>query len=143
MMPLIASSKLNGCKITGFAFGIVVSEMASVTARHNPSVYWRTCPAEDASSAASSASCYHEVEDIGILPVVEPEAEFVQVQRQILAADFVERAHHAPLEQAPERFNVVRVDVAANVDAVIMADDFVRVVGNFPDRLGVRPSPAT
>jgi hypothetical protein len=112
MMALIASSNVNGCKLTGFAFGIVFSEMASVIDRHNPSVIWRICPAEGVASGASSASCYHLVEDIRVLPVVEAERKFVQIQGQVLAADVVVRADYTALEQAPKGFDRVRVDVA-------------------------------
>ena len=132
MMALIASSNVNGYKLTGFAFGIVSSEMASVIVRHNPLEVWRICPAEAGASGASSASCYNLVENVRVLPIVETEGKFVQVERQVLAADVVVSADHATLEQAPERFNIVGVDVAANINAVAVADDFVRIVGNLP-----------
>jgi hypothetical protein len=39
--------------------------MASAIVQKNPVEIWRICPAEDAASEASSASCYHLVEDVG------------------------------------------------------------------------------
>jgi hypothetical protein len=45
--------------------------------------------AEAAASEASSASWYDSVEDIGILPIVKTESEFVQVQREIFCRHLV------------------------------------------------------
>jgi len=56
MMALIASSNVNGCRLTGFAFGIAFSETASAIARRNQLEVWRICPAEDVASEASSAA---------------------------------------------------------------------------------------
>jgi hypothetical protein len=107
---------------------IVVSETASAIARRNPLGVWRICPAEDVASEASSASCYHRIEDVRVLPIVEAEGKFIQVQGQVLATDIVIRADHAALEQAPKRFDVVRVNVAAHVNAVAMPNNFVRII---------------
>jgi len=128
MIALIASSNVNGCRLTGLAFGIVFSEMASAIARRNPSEVWRICPAEDVASEASSASCYHLVEDVRVLPIIEPEGKLIEVQGQILAADLVVTANDATLEQAPEGFDIIGVNVAPDVTAIAVPDDFVRVI---------------
>jgi hypothetical protein len=82
--------------------------------------------AEAASSAASSASCYHLKEKIWIIPLVEPELKFVQVERQIGLTYLVIRPDDAALEQRPESFNRVCMNDAAHVFATAVADDFVR-----------------
>jgi len=46
-------------------------------ARHNQREVWRICPAEGVASEASSASCYHPVKDVWILPVVEAEGKLI------------------------------------------------------------------
>src|SRR5579883_2123484 len=51
-------------------------------------------------SQRASASCYRRPEDIDVFAVVIPELKFRDVQRQILAADLVECADHAALEDA-------------------------------------------
>src|SRR5262245_4298292 len=71
--------------------------------------------AENALLAAFSASCDYFTEDVRILPVVMPEREFREVQRQIFFAHFVIRAHDATLEQAPETINVGPVDITPHV----------------------------
>jgi hypothetical protein len=48
---------------------------------------WPLASAETAASVANSASCYDRAENVGILAVVEPEREFIQIEQQILAAD--------------------------------------------------------
>src|SRR5436190_6337190 len=68
--------------------------------------------------AGSSASCYDRTEDVGIIPVIEAEGEFVEVERQVLLADLVERPHDAALQERPEGVEVRRVDVAAHVLAL-------------------------
>jgi hypothetical protein len=46
-----------------------------------------------AASQPVSASCYRRTEDVGVLPVVVAPLELGDVERQILAADVVERAN--------------------------------------------------
>ena len=53
--------------------------------------------------------------------------KFVQVQRQMFSAHIVERAHNSPLEQRPERFDRLRVNLSANVLTGFMINDFMRV----------------
>ena len=65
-------------------------------------------------------------EDVVVLAIVVPELELRNVQREVLAADFVERPHDAALEDAPETFNRVRVDRADNVLALGVVNDAMR-----------------
>ena len=58
--------------------------------------------AENAASATSSASCYRLLENVRILPIVEPENELVQIQRQILRGDVMIVANDAAFDQTPE-----------------------------------------
>lgn len=86
---------------------------------------WR--PAEVAASVAYSASCYDVIEDIRILSVVKPERKFVQIQRQVLRANFVIVADDSPLEQRPERFNRLRVHATTHVFGLGVRDRIVRM----------------
>ena len=65
---------------------------------------------ENALPAASSASCYHIRKDVRVLPVIVAIGELGQVQGQVFLAHLMKRANHAPLQQAPERLQVVRMD---------------------------------
>ena len=71
--------------------------------------------AEHALPVACSAACYDRIEDVGILAVVIPKREFRQIQRQIVLADVVIRAHDATLQQAPEVVQVRGMDVPAHI----------------------------
>lgn len=73
---------------------------------------WRRYPiAEGVANVCSSAPCYRRSEDVGILAVVKAERKLIQVQGKVFPADIVIGADHATLEQAPERFDVVGVDI--------------------------------
>ena len=93
---------LNGCKLTGFAFGMFSSQMASSIDRRDPSDVWQKHLAEAVASGASSASCYDAHENIRVLPIVEPELKLVQVERQVGPADIVVGADHAALQERPD-----------------------------------------
>jgi hypothetical protein len=82
-------------------------------------------PAEAASSAASSASCYDVAEHIRIVAVIMAELELRQVERQVLLADVVVRPNDAALQQRPERFDAVGVNLPAHILASAMADGFM------------------
>jgi hypothetical protein len=71
--------------------------------------------AEAPASSVASASCYRGSENVRVLPVIEAPRKLVQVQRQVLLADVVVRPDDAALQQAPEGFKIVRVDVAAHI----------------------------
>ena len=109
MSALIASSKLNGWSETGLAFGMVPPMVNAV--EHS----WADTASKHTSAVAYSASCYNRVEQVRFFAVVMPERELGQVQRQVFFAHLVKGADHAPLEQAPERFQVVRMHVPAHI----------------------------
>ena len=118
----MACSKLSGWSETGFAFGMCLPPMASGAAYSSPRI-----SSEHASAVACSASCYDTGKDVRILPVVMPVRELRQIQRQVGFADLMEGAHHAALEQAPERFDVVRVDVPAHIFFFHMVHSLMRM----------------
>src|SRR5215472_14662250 len=78
-------------------------------------------------SSDASASCYRFAEDVGILAVVMTKRELCEVKRKVLAADMMETPHDAALQETPERFDVIRVNLAANIDIIAMLDDPMRV----------------
>ena len=51
-------------------------------------------------------------EDVRVVSVVEPPLKLFEVAVQMLGADFVERAHDGPLEQAPDALDAVGVNVS-------------------------------
>jgi hypothetical protein len=57
--------------------------------------------------------------------LLKPERKLVEIERQILFRDVVEVADNTALEQRPERFNAIRMNVAAHVNVVAMLDGFV------------------
>jgi len=57
----------------------------------------------------------HPIHHVKGIAIVIPKLELIQVQRQILARDFVEHAHDAALEQAPDVLYAVHVYVTINV----------------------------
>lgn len=93
MKAVMASSKLNGCRDTGFAFGMDYPPKATAIARSSHHIL-----AENALPAAFSASRYHRTENVRVLAVVMPEREFRQIQRQVRLAHIMELTHHAPLQ---------------------------------------------
>src|SRR5439155_15592900 len=80
----------------------------------HPPLRWLSV-AEAVASAASSASCDKRPEHVGVLAVVMTETELGQVERQVLPGDLVVAADDAALQERPERVEVLRVDVAADV----------------------------
>src|SRR5260370_42277224 len=54
----------------------------------------------------ASTPRYRPAEDVGFPTVVMAELKLCQVERQILLGDVMIGAHHAQLEQCPERINV-------------------------------------
>lgn len=47
--------------------------------------------------------------------------EFVQIERQVVLFDVIKAAHDATLEQAPERLDVIGMDLTAHVFALTVA----------------------
>jgi hypothetical protein len=90
-------------------------------------VCWRLSrSAEAVASVGASAGCYRSTEDVLVIPVVVPELELRDVERQVFPADLVVRADHAALEQRPEAFNRVGVDCADHVLLGGVVDGLVR-----------------
>jgi hypothetical protein len=87
---------------------------------------FRLSGAEAPASSVASASCYCFAENVRILPVVVTELKFIQVEREILLANVVVRPDDAPLEQRPKGFDIICVDVAANVFILGMFHAVVR-----------------
>lgn len=83
-------------------------------------------PAEAVSSAATSAARYDFSEGVFVIAVVVPPLELVDIERHVSAADVMEIADDAALEHRPETLNRVRVNDAAHVFALGMANDRVR-----------------
>jgi len=65
-------------------------------------------------------------EDVFVLAVVVPERELGNVERQILRAYLVIRAHDAALEDRPEAFDGIRMHRAVNVLTASMIHGLVR-----------------
>src|SRR5262245_15046202 len=72
---------------------------------------------------AISARLDHLTEDVEVVPIVVSELELIDVQRQVLRADLVERAHDAALHHAPEPFDGVRVNRSDNPFLAPMVND--------------------
>lgn len=71
--------------------------------------------ADVSSVSGASATCYRGIEDGRVLPIVVPELELRDVQRQIFAANFVVTADNPALNQRPEAFDCIGVDRANNM----------------------------
>jgi hypothetical protein len=72
-----------------------------------------------------SAARYRGAENVGVVSVVISELEFGNIQRQIFAADFVEAAHDAALQERPKAIDGLRMDNAVNILPGAMADGLV------------------
>jgi hypothetical protein len=59
-------------------------------------------------------ACYRRIENIDIVPIVESELKFRQVQREVLRTDIVICANYSPLEKSPERINRLSMNFATN-----------------------------
>jgi hypothetical protein len=127
-MALRASWNVSGWSEMGLAFGIILpfAETAIGIVRLCPQLDYWPCPAEASASGMTSASCYHVKENVRILAIVKAILKLREVQRQIFLAHIVVRAEHSALEQRPERFDAVRMDLAAHVLAIAVLDDFMR-----------------
>jgi len=92
------------------------------------SACWRLCACSEAlASLGASAASYRISEDVCVVSIVESELKLREVQRQIFFTDVVMRSNNTTLQQAPERFDVVGMDLTAYIFACPMGDDFVRI----------------
>jgi hypothetical protein len=121
-----ASANFSGWSMTGFAGGIVSGPFSAEAQTTLTVSAWRP-PLPEAPRAMEDASacCDHALEYVGMLPVVMPEGEFVEVEREVVFRDVMERAHDAPLNERPEAINVRGMDFPAHVLASAMADKLV------------------
>jgi hypothetical protein len=94
--------------------------------------------AEASASSGASASCYGSAENVRILAMVMMELELRQIERQIFGADIVIGADYSALQEAPQRFDVVRVNLAANVLARLVIDRLMVASQAKPAISGVR-----
>lgn len=76
--------------------------------------------------ACVSAPTYGGSEDVRVVPIVVPEFEFRNIERQIFAADLVIGPDHAALDERPEAFNRIGVDRSNDVLANGMIHGLVR-----------------
>src|SRR5206468_1864931 len=75
----------------------------------------------------SSCAGYHGFKDAGVIPIVVPEAEFIEIEREIATRDLMERSHDAPLDHRPEAVDVGGMDVAAHVFPAAVPDAVVPI----------------
>ncbi len=75
-----------------------------------------------------SASVDRRSEDISVLSIVVAELELGYIQRHVLGAHLVERAHHAALKDRPEAFDCLSVNGADNVLALRVVNGCVRKI---------------
>ncbi len=64
-------------------------------------------------------------EQVGILPAIEAEGHLVQVGGEMLRADSVPRSDDAALQERKGGFDCVGVNIAVNVDAILVLDGLV------------------
>jgi hypothetical protein len=98
----------------------------AVRAETNPTASACWNDAEASASSDASASCYGAPEDVRVLAIVMAELKFVQIERQIFGADVVICPDDSALQERPEVFDVVRVNLAAHVFTCFVIDGLVR-----------------
>lgn len=74
-----------------------------------------------------SARSYRRTKDVRVLAVVVPELELIDVQREILTADFMECTDDATFDDGPEALDGVRVNRTAHVFIAAVMHDTERV----------------
>jgi hypothetical protein len=75
-----------------------------------------------------SAPRYCGLENVVVHPIVVPELEFRDVQRQIFAADLVEAAHDTAFQERPKAIDRLGVNHAVNILLFGVADEGVREI---------------
>ena len=76
--------------------------------------------AEASASSDASASCYGCSEDVRFFRLLKRHENSFKIQRQILLAHIVVGADNPSLQQQPEGFDIVRVNLTAHVLAAAM-----------------------
>ena len=90
------------------------------------SVCWRALVCSEApASLCASAASYGLSKDVGVVAIVVTELKLGKIQRQIFLADIVVGAHDSALQQRPEAFDVVRMNLSAHVFVLAMIDGLV------------------
>jgi hypothetical protein len=92
-----------------------------------PDNRWPQHLAEHDASASYSAACYEQIEHIGLFPVIMPERELGEVERQIFLRNVVKASYDATLQQGPKRIDVLSMNDPAHVLALTMLYGFVFV----------------
>ena len=85
-------------------------------------IYSDSAPASHGSLCVSAAR-YRGTEYVLVIAVVITPFKFSDVQRQVLAADFVEAAHNAAFQERPETINRLSMDCAVNILASAVPDN--------------------
>jgi hypothetical protein len=75
---------------------------------------------------SASINCLSEY--VLVQPVIIPELEFGNIQREIFLADFVEGSDHAALQDRPKAFDGLRMDSSDDVLAASMINSGMGVV---------------
>ena len=78
------------------------------------------------------------LEDVGVVPVVEPPLQLLQVTVEMLDAHFVKGADDGPLEQTPHAFNRVGVNVPDDPFLGGMAHSFMAGVSVSDSNVGLQ-----
>ena len=106
---------------------LISHEMAAESGRSVQCASWHTAyPAEAVASEATSAACQNRLEDVRILPIIEPELKFSKVEWQVSFADVVVSPDYSALQKTPKALHVVSVDFTTNIFTVTMAYGFMR-----------------
>jgi len=66
-------------------------------------------------SSCVSATTYGRPEDVRVVPIIVPELEFRNIERQIFAADLVVGPDHSSFDERPEALNRIGMDRADNM----------------------------
>src|SRR5580692_2628346 len=88
--------------------------------------------AETDASDLVSAACYRLLEHVGVHAVIIADLKLRDVERHIFGAHLMERANHAPFEDAPKALNRVRVNRANKVLLVAVLHGFARIFFQAP-----------
>ena len=92
----------------------------------------RALIAERFGQCCLSASCYRFTENIFVLAVIVAERELRQIERQVFLADMVICSDDSTFQERPERFDIVGVNLAANVLACFVINRLMPIVETDP-----------
>src|ERR1035438_621073 len=69
-------------------------------------------------------------EQVRALATIEAKTHFVQIGREMLCADSMPRSNDAALQERESGFDCVGMNIAVNIDTVLVLDRFVFFGGN-------------